>query len=447
MQEVGEASKTGPKDSAVIAADFDQLKKTNFKRMHHYPPISMGFKYDDQPSIERLWGSGNKEASLYLHLPFCVAKCKYCPFFACTGSTEQEIDNYIDLLLKEADMYKGAVSTVNYTSLYFGGGTPTYLNEKQLSRAYDHIAKNFNVEKADFTVEANPLTINEKKMQHLKTIGVTRVSLGIQTFNERIIKIIGRYTPKEKISNALEMINKVGFKDFNLDLMYGLPEQTQEIWEEDIENFIKINAPSLTIYRTGYFPAALKEFTTKGYRIPDDDDVDAMYRFAFERLNKAGYVQPHIGSTFFMRTGINSNRENILFGRSILGLGASAYSAGLDYQYQNVATMDAYRERVMSGRPPIGDIVEISAQDKVPKYLIETLKLGYVDKNIFKNLFNASVADVFPSELETLKEMGFILEDGKEITLTFEGVRYLKEISFLFVDKGIRKQLAIPDRR
>lgn len=443
---VREMAQSGQKDIDLVKAEFEQLKKTNFKRLHHYPPLSLGYQYNGQPSIQKLWQNGYQEGTLYIHLPFCVTKCKYCPFFTCTGSQEQEIDNYIDLMLKEADMYKEVTGHLNYTSLYLGGGTPTYINEKQFSRIYDYVSRNFNIKGADFTVEANPLTITEKKLQHLKSLGVTRISVGIQTFNEEILKMIGRYIPREKIYEALKMVKDVDFKDFNVDLMYGLPEQTQEIWEEDIERFIKTDIQSLTIYRTGYFPPALKEFTMKGYRIPDDDDADKMYRYAFQRLNKMGYIQPHIGSTFFMRAGININRENILLGRPILGIGVSAYSSGVDYQYQNIAEMAAYRERVLSGQPPIGDIVEISEGDKSRKYLIETLKLGYISKAVFKEIFNAPIEDVFGSELAALKEMGLILENGKDIIFTFEGVRYIKEIRFLFTDKEIRKELIIPSR-
>lgn len=441
---LSEVTKSGQKDIDTVKAEFEQIKKTNFKRLHHYPPLYTGFKYNGLPSIEHLHGNGSQEGTLYIHIPFCVAKCNYCPFFTCIGSQEQEIDNYVDLLTKEADMYKKAAGHLNFSSLYFGGGTPTYLNEEQFSRIFDHVSNNFNINEADFTVEANPLTITEKKLQHLKSLGVTMISVGLQTFNEKILGIVNRYIPNEKICDALEMVKKVDFRDFNVDLMYGMPEQTQEILEEDIERLIKTGVQSLTIYRTGYFPHALKEFTVKGYRIPDDDDVDKMYRFAFQRLNEMGYVQPHIGSTFFMRAGINRNRENILHGRSTLGIGVSAYSSAVDYQYQNIADMVAYRERIMSGQPPIGDIVKISAGDKIRKYFIETLKLGYIDKNIFKEIFDVSIMEVFGSELAALKEMGFILENDKDITLTFEGVKNIRNISYLFVDKGIKKELIIP---
>lgn len=154
QNDVNKVIKSVREDIDVVKAEFEQLKKTNFKRLHHYPPLSLGYQYNGQPSIQKLWQNGYQEGTLYFHLPFCVTRCKYCPFFTLSGNQEQEIDSYIDLMLKEADMYKEVAGHLNYTSLYLGGGMPTYINEKQFSRIYDYVSRNFNIKDADFTVEA-----------------------------------------------------------------------------------------------------------------------------------------------------------------------------------------------------------------------------------------------------------------------------------------------------
>ena len=447
METINLGEKTKPdRDVDLVKAEFEELKRTMFKRLHHYPPLSFGCEYSGDPDIRTLWGREDGEGTLYLHIPFCVTRCKYCPFFTSAGSQKQDVDDYLELLIKEIDMYKEVAGHLKFTSLYFGGGTPTYMNEEQFGRIYEYVAKNFSIEGADITVEANPLTITDRKLRFLKSLGVTRISVGIQTFNENVLKIVDRYIPMETMSRTLELVKGVGFEDFNVDLMYGLPEQTLEIWQEDIEKFIANGIKSLTIYRTGYFPHALKEFTMKGYRLPDDDDVDRMYRYAFKRLNEAGFRQPHIGSTFFMRSGINRNRENILLSKPTLALGVSAYSASAHYQYQNIVNMDAYRQKVLNNEPAIGEIVGISNGDRLRKYVIEATKLGYMDKEVFKTIFGISISDVFGMELMALKEMGLIEENGKDISFTFEGVRYIKEIRYLFVDKEKKKQLVITGR-
>lgn len=443
---LGEKTKLDPQCVDLVKAEFQRLKKMNFKRLHHYPPLSLGFQYSDYPTKRDLWKEVEGEGTLYIHIPFCVTRCNYCPFFSCAGSQLQEVDNYLDILIKEGEMYKEVAGHLRFSSLYFGGGTPTYINEEQFRRIYNYISKNFNIEGADFTVEANPLTITKRKVQCLKSHGVTRLSVGIQTFNERILKIVDRYIPRERMYEALEMVRDFGFEDFNVDLMYGLPEQTQEIWKEDIERFLETRIPSLTIYRTGYLPRVLMEFNRKGYRIPDEEEATMMYSYAFNRLNEKGYLQPHIGSTFFMRSGINRNRENILWGHPLLGLGASAYSTSSKYQYQNIADMSAYRERILNQQPAVGEIIEITEDDKMRKYIIETLKLGYLDKDVFKKIFSISIESAFGKELTALVEMGLMKENGKDISFTLEGVRYMKETRYLFVDDEKRRKLVIPGR-
>ena len=147
-----------------------------------------------------------------------------------------------------------------------------------------------------------------------------------------------------------------------------------------------------------------------------------------------------------MRSGINRNRENILLSKPTLALGVSAYSASAHYQYQNIVNMDAYRQKVLNNEPAIGEIVGISNGDRLRKYVIEATKLGYMDKEVFKTIFGISISDVFGMELMALKEMGLIEENGKDISFTFEGVRYIKEIRYLFVDKEKKKQLVITGR-
>lgn len=428
-------------DVERIKIEFEDLKKLKFRRLHHYPPLSLGSAYNSHPGINELWGGFSGKGTLYFHIPFCVSKCTYCPFFICAGSASQIVDEYLDILIKEGDLYKDVAKEARFSSLYFGGGTPTYMEEDHFTRIYNYIAKSFNIEEAEFTVEANPSTLTPEKLRHLKSLGVTRLSIGIQTFDEELLKIIGRYNTNGMIDQALDMIKEVGFEDINVDLMYGLPEQTLEKWQRDIERFTEWGIRSVTIYQTGYLPHVRMQFIKSGYRIPDEEDACRMYEFAFKYLNDNGYIQPNVGTTFFIRSGINKNRENILLGLPILGLGVSAYSTTGDHHYKNLSDMDGYRKRVFENHPPIEQIVRVPEEEKLRKYVIETLKLGFIDKKYFQDGFGKAIEEVFGNELKALEEMGLIEDGGREIRYTFEGLRYSKEMRYLFASEEARKRL------
>ncbi len=311
------------------------------------------------------FGSKNKrereKVGLYLHIPFCRSKCDYCDFYSLSGR-ESRMDEYQKALLTHLKETAQTAGEVAADTVYFGGGTPSYYGAKRLKALLGEVKKRFSVEKtAEITVEANPDSADFRSLRTLRKAGFNRLSLGMQSASlEELAAVHRPHTPEQTVQ-AVRDARKAGFDNVSLDLIYGLPGQTEESWRATVEAALALEPEHLSCYglkvEEGTPLAARVE---AGERLPDDDVQAELYLWTVDRLARAGYGQYEISN--FARPGFQS-RHNLRYWltRPYLGFGPGAHSDFGGRRYSFVRDLDAYIQGVRSG----GNIIDSS--DLIPQ--------------------------------------------------------------------------------
>ncbi|MCQ2749006.1 MAG: radical SAM family heme chaperone HemW [Clostridia bacterium] len=252
-----------------------------------------------------------KEIGLYVHIPFCKSKCSYCDFCSFAGR-DNKIDDYLVALKKEMELYKKVTEDCAIKTVFIGGGTPTYLDNDKLVDLIKTIKENFNVKKdAEFTVECNPGTLEHEKLVALKKAGVNRLSIGLQSANDKTLKTIGRIHTFDEFKKNLEDARNVGFDNINADLMFSLPNETLDDIKNTIDEVLKLNLEHISAYSLIIEEGTkMCEMAESGeYRFPDEDEDREIYYYVCDKLAEAGYHQYEISN--FAKPGYESKHNTI----------------------------------------------------------------------------------------------------------------------------------------
>jgi oxygen-independent coproporphyrinogen-3 oxidase len=265
--------------------------------------------------------------SLYIHIPFCVGKCRYCGFYS-TRYSPDRADEFISGLKSEAALYRKDFIHRTFGSIYIGGGTPTVLSPLQLVMLTRVIRESFPIDdNAEFTVEANPSTVTSEKLSLLLARGVNRLSLGVQSFSDEVLQILGRLHTGEQAADAIRLARIAGFRNIGVDLIYGIPGQTATHWEETLGALIALKPEHVSAYSLSLDDGSLfkREAEAGGFTMPDDEVIAAMYESAVETLNNACYGQYEISN--FSLPGYECRHNlNYWYRGEYLGLGPGAWS-------------------------------------------------------------------------------------------------------------------------
>ena len=292
--------------------------------------------------------------SLYIHIPFCVRKCRYCGFYS-TAYSLGRADEFISGLKHEAARYKNDFSRRPFSSIYIGGGTPTALSPKQLELLARVIREHFPIDdRVEFTVEANPSSVTSEKLSLLLDQGVNRLSLGVQSFSDEILKTLGRLHTGEQAADAFRLARSAGFENIGVDLIYGIPGQTETHWEETLDAAIALKPEHLSAYSLSLDDGSqfMRESQAGGFTLPDDEVVAAMYERAVKTLNNAGYEQYEISN--FSLPGYECRHNMNYWDRGeYLGLGPGAWSFISGRRYTNISDTAEYSKRLSDGRSVI----------------------------------------------------------------------------------------------
>ena len=311
---------------------------------------------------------------LYIHVPFCRSKCQYCDFYSLTTKDDNMIDGYLDAIcdhIKEA----GALAP-NYKvdSVYFGGGTPTFFGAEGMAIIMTTIRRNFDVvPDAEITFEANPDSISDKLLRRLYAEGFNRVSLGIQTDNDDLLRKLGRPHNYAQAVSAFHRIRKAGFRNVSVDLIYGLPGQSLHDWNETLDHVLMLNPEHISCYglkvEEGTPLYDYKDFAN----LPDDDTQADMYLAAVELLRGRGFRQYEISN--FCRKGLVS-RHNMKYwvGGEYLGFGPSASSDFAGKRFTLVRDLAAYIKGIREGGEVMEEIQEIPLRERAGEYLMLRLR-------------------------------------------------------------------------
>ena len=281
-------------------------------------------------------------AGIYIHIPFCKSKCAYCNFFSVV--TEKQHADFLDALKKEILIRKSYLNCEKINTIYFGGGTPSLLKPIEIQSILDVLYKNFNIsENPEITLEANPDTVSEELLKDFNTVGINRLSVGIQSFHDDDLQYLSRKHDSEHALQVLDWANMTGFQEVTMDLIYGIPTLTEEKWAENLDIFFSKGINHLSAYALTIEPkTALGQRISKGVAAPVDEDATIRhYEMLVERAEKEGFEHYEISN--FAKPG-HYSRHNCSYwtGEKYLGLGPSAHSFdGVSRQW-NVANVTEY---------------------------------------------------------------------------------------------------------
>jgi oxygen-independent coproporphyrinogen III oxidase len=353
-----------------------------------------------------------KETSLYIHIPFCKQKCLYCDFPSYSGK-EKFMDEYIDALNKEI-LEKAEEYSIN--SVFIGGGTPSYLKNSSLESLLIALNKLKLKENIEFTMECNPGTLNRKKLEIMKKYSVNRISMGLQSTKNSILKEIGRIHNYEEFRNNYFLAREIGFDNINVDLMFGLPNQKLEDWQESLVEIAKlepehISAYSLIIEEGTCF---YNLYEQNKLNLPEEDNERSMYLVSKEILEKYGYHQYEISN--FAKAGKECFHNKVYWKcNEYLGLGVSASSFIGKKRMKNLDDIQEYIEKINDHESVIEEIHANNLKDDMEEFMFMGLRMiEGININEFKKRFNKDINEVYGDTIEkNIKKELLICKSGK----------------------------------
>lgn len=397
----------------------------------NYPPYSQ-WKPEFLPEVERAMASPPRQVplGLYLHIPFCRKRCKFCYFKVFTGKNSGEIETYVEALCREIELVsqQAVMGGRPFRFVYFGGGTPSFLSPKQLTSLVDRLRANISWDKAEeVTFECEPGTLSESKVHTLRELGVTRLSLGIENFNDAILEENGRAHLSKEVFRAWDWIVAAGFPNVNIDLISGMVGETWDNWKINVTKTLELSPESVTIYQmelpfnTVYSEGILKQ--SQESPVADWQTKRDWVQYAFDAFAEAGYVQ---SSAYTMIKDPNkvsfSYRDNLWKGSDLLATGIASFGHISGVHYQNLPEWNQYIGAIGEGRLPLGRAFTPTAKQALIREMILLLKRGYLEIDYFQDKFGVDIWSDFQDVWDQHVSDGFVERDGNRIMLTMEGL-------------------------
>lgn len=371
----------------------------------------------------------NGEIGIYIHIPFCYSKCFYCDF-ASYSKKENEIEAYIDALCTEMLQNAEVLSEYNITTIYIGGGTPSYIESKYIKQIMDTLSMFLDKEKIrEVTIELNPNSVTKEKLETYKECGVNRLSIGLQSTHNDVLKKIGRVHQFEDFENTLDLANEVGFDNISLDLIYPLPDLSLQAFKETIDYVVSLkekNIKHISIYNLEIHANTKLEFIiNEGYvSLVDEDTEYEMYNYLTKKFEENGYNRYEISN--YALPGYES-KHNLRYWNQeqYLGFGSCAASFFSGVRSSNVKGIEEYIELINKNYTPkdYESIEELDTEALRKEYIMLALrKIDGVNKNKFKMKYNKDIHDIFAKEIDELKKDNLLFEDETSIYLTKRGL-------------------------
>lgn len=419
----------------------DQETKAGNYFVSNYPPYSFWKPeavQDVLDVIERKPAPGTP-LGIYTHIPFCRKRCHFCYFRVYTDKNAADILRYVDSVIAELKMYadKPFIDGRKPKFVYFGGGTPSYLSTQALTHLATSMQEMLPWDEAEeVTFECEPGTLTEHKINVIREIGVTRLSLGVEHFQEHILKLNGRAHGAKEIDRAYGFARAAGFPQINIDLISGMMGDTDADWDYAIEKTIELAPDSVTIYQMEipYNTTIFAEMKAAG------NDVAPVATWAkkrewveraFARLVENGYTVTSAYTAVKNPTTKFLYRDHLWQGADLLGLGVASFSHVGGTHFQNQHNIDPYIERVQSGNLPVFRALTPSGEEKLIREAVLQFKLGALDLQYFRDKFGVDLREQFPAALDYIRSTGNLTEDDNFLRLNIEGLlqvdRYVHE--------------------
>lgn len=398
----------------------------------NYPPFSQW-----QPEFVPAWEAAlhspprhKRPLGMYLHIPFCRKRCRFCYFRVYTDQNAKVIERYVAALDREVELLsrQPAVMGRALHVVYFGGGTPSYLSSRQLQRLRDRLQKSVSWETArEVTFECEPGTLSLEKVQTLKEIGITRVSLGVENFNDQILEANGRAHLSPEIFRAYDWIRQVGFPQVNIDLIAGMIGETDENWHHCIDQVRRLAPDNITIYQMELPHNTLisKEMKELGVTSPIAgwETKRRWVSEAFDRLQGAGY---HISSAQELVRNPETDRflyrDNLFRGSDLLATGVASFGHLQGVHYQNLDQIEAYLATLEGGRLPVHRALVPTPHQLLIREFALQLKEGSVAREPFLHKFGVDILLEFGDALANQARAGYLVVADGTIRLTRKGL-------------------------
>lgn len=363
--------------------------------------------------------------ALYIHIPFCKQKCLYCDFASYSGA-EKYMMEYIKALVLEIKK----LGDKKIKTIFIGGGTPTYLSLEALKILKQYILELNLDDELEFTVEGNPGTFTRTKLQMFRAMGVNRLSIGLQSWQNKHLKTLGRIHKVEDFIKSFSMAREVGFDNINVDLMFGLPSQTFSDWQETLENVVELTPEHFSCYSliieegTKFF-----EFEKNGkLNLPDEDTERKMYEYTIDFLNKKGYSQYEISN--FSLNG-KQCRHNLVYWNleEYIGCGAAAHSYYGKIRYQNVESIEEYINLIKNNSSAVESKHTNSLEDEIEEFMFMGLrKTEGISIEKFNKKFKKSINEVYGDIIQKYKKENLLIEKDGRIFLSNRGLQISNSI-------------------
>ncbi|MGD2111270.1 MAG: coproporphyrinogen-III oxidase family protein [Phycisphaerae bacterium] len=422
----------------------------------NYPPFST-WSADHVPAVlaalDRQPGPSPVPLGLYMHIPFCRKRCKFCYFRVYTDKNSRDIETYLEALTAEAAAFaaKPAFRHRELTFVYFGGGTPSFLSSEQLKRLIDRTRRHWVWDSApEVTFECEPGTLKKSKLQAIQEIGTTRLSLGIEHFDDDILALNGRAHRSPEIHRAYQWAREVGFAQINVDLIAGMLGDTETKWKETVETTLALQPDSLTVYQMElpHNTVIAREAKASGTAAPVADWATkrAWVDHAFRRFEDAGYVvssaytviKPSPRSRFLYR-------DSLWHGADMIGTGVSSFSHVGGFHFQNVDTWEEYFAALQTGdkQPetnglPIARALPLTDHQRLVREMILQLKLGRLEPDYFDKKFDADILTLFADAFASLVKQNLATINGAGVTLSRAGLLRVDELLPRFFEPQFR---------
>jgi oxygen-independent coproporphyrinogen-3 oxidase len=371
-------------------------------------------------------------SGIYIHIPFCKSRCSYCDFATDVYRNQESVERYVSALCKEITDHR-TQNADHIETIYFGGGTPSLLTANQLEKILNSLRKNFSfTENIEFTLEMNPATVSLEKLQDYKNLGVNRASFGVQTFDDRALKLLARGHDANDARKTFELLRQANFDNISFDLIAGLPNQTLQNWEDNLNKALDLQPEHLSLYLLEIHEATplAEQIRSKRQPLPNEDLAAEMYELMLEKVAKFGYEQYEISN--FSKPNFESKHNNKYWlCEPVFAFGVSAHSFDGKFRWANERDTNQYVSLIEKDKSPIVYREEIDlASEFVFLHLRLTKGLDLVE---YKRLFDVNLLEKFAEDLKNLQEIELVEVSENHLKLTKKGMVYSNEVFAVFV--------------
>jgi oxygen-independent coproporphyrinogen III oxidase len=399
----------------------------------NYPPYSQ-WNPGVLPEVKTAMQSPPLEDTplgLYLHIPFCRKRCKFCYFKVFTDVNSADVQTYVDALCDEISMVSRlpVMGGRPFRFVYFGGGTPSFLSPKQLTKLADRLRQHITWDGAEeVTFECEPGTLSETKVKTLREVmGVTRLSLGVENFSDAILEENGRAHLSKQVFAAWEWIAAAGFPNVNIDLISGMVGETWDNWRSNIDRTLELSPESVTIYQMElpFNTVYSKDLLTAGGDSPvaDWQTKRDWVTYAFDTFKQAGYSVSSAYTVVKDPAKVNfSYRDNLWQGADLMATGIASFGHAGGVHYQNLADMEGYLGTIKKGELPLGRGFVPTEQQRLIREMILLLKRGYLEIDYFKKKFDVDVLRHYQSVWDDYARDGLVTLAHDRVEVTSEGL-------------------------